>query len=1286
MRKKTSTKVFAVILALSMVFTVNPVMANEERAVNATKQVKENKNYAEGEAIILYNGVSASAKSRMSSSLGSGIEITDTYVFEENAKSAKSGIASGENGMSVSLVKSEKYSTEQLVDMLRKKNHVKYAEPNYKIKKSDYNDTYYKYQWAQDNKGQNAGTEGLDINADTPLLADKDSKERVIALVDTGIDYTHEDLADVVWNNPYNNKKLYGEHGYDFINYDSDPMDDNGHGSHCSGIMAGKSDNGAGIAGTSKSDNIKIMALKILDAEGYGYGMEAVGAYNYIYKAQQLGINVVAINNSWGGAGEEESKILATLIDMVGEKGAISVCAAGNEGMDNDVWESIPANIDSEYVVSVAASNENDALASFSNYGKQSVDIAAPGTNILSSVSYNCFNPSIYENTEALCSIYENFDTGNLVNTMNKNGATGNVATAEDIAYGMDSNGEGEATVSTTEEQFFGENNGSNKSLNWTVTNAESGSYHYLYLPYDMAKARTEVYASISIKVNGPSMNWDDMESIVDIEDLLNSSTLYIADYTLDENGQFEQGYIENNYVQDDYMEEVEISQDNYWSVLSLPIAEKIRKEEKHVLVLAIAANQAGDYSVNIDNFGVSKENIPTNKFGKYDYYNGTSMATPYVTGAIAAVANAYPEESALQVKARVLGSVRKSESLEDMVTTGGVLDLSKVGTPSMFVEKASMNSKNQIEIKGYYMSNAEVYVNDKKADIISNDGMKIVIEGQSYVNRQVTVRVEKDGTVFENNYFFAQGKEFYHGTEITGMMRGGELLSSGDGMIYVDSYGLVSYVTPYTDTDTKEEMFLWSPGSTEFEPKIFGKDYEQTVDYNIYNDTGYVYTNGKIYGILTMDVGYASDKILAMYDDEKGWMKFTDVPDEMAELTGSTLAAYNGDLYLLGGMSEEGNCTGKIMKYSVSTKKWENAGNLPEKRAFSKALQVGKKLIVTLGIGKEEELPKNLIYDGKSWSVSKANLGTATDAYLSEYDIAGAQVGLVQDGIIYTNLSIEGLGDTFTYNVSKDTFMPSGYALNADKLECDNLFATTVEDKLYVIYGEDYIVDDEEEFWSTKSLEDEWFDYAEESIIYSKYLPVTSGYVNVVDESGIGCHVEGTGVYLPGDTITLKAIVEDKDMSVSKFLVNGKSVAKSQDGYVYTVNAADCPNKVTAQIVLSYGNTNTGTKPKLARTKVSKATRTANNKKVKITLKKIKNAKGYQIKYSTSKKFGKKVTKTINSKKVKVILKKLKAKKKYYIKARAYTTYKGKKVYGKWSKTKVVKVKVKKAKKAKKK
>lgn len=182
MRRKTLTKMLSVILALSMTCTINPVMASERLTVAEKQEINKSKNYAEGQAVIMYDSTGTSTKSRMSTSWGSGIEIVDTYIFEQNEAKTKTRSVSETNDLSVSLVKSDKYSTEELITILKKNKNIKYAEPNYKIKKLNYNDAYYKYQWALNNEGQNAGIEGLDINADTEFLGDKDRKERVIAL------------------------------------------------------------------------------------------------------------------------------------------------------------------------------------------------------------------------------------------------------------------------------------------------------------------------------------------------------------------------------------------------------------------------------------------------------------------------------------------------------------------------------------------------------------------------------------------------------------------------------------------------------------------------------------------------------------------------------------------------------------------------------------------------------------------------------------------------------------------------------------------------------------------------------------------------------------------------------------------------------------------------------------------------------------------------------------------------------------------------------------------------
>ena len=1275
--KRMAKKAMALTLAMCLTCTAVPTMANQSLKVTKEKKaVKSSRNYVEGQAIVMYGNTKTSTRSAGSNIADDDMEVVETYVFNSDTSvNAKSANKVSDNGFSVSLVKSDKYSTKELISILKKKSNVKYAEPNYKIKASDYNDSYYKYLWGLDNKGQNNGTEGIDVNADTPLLDNKDNKERVIAIVDTGINYQHEDLKEIVWNNPYNNRKLYGEHGYDFVNYDTDPMDDNGHGSHCAGIAAGKSNNGVGIAGIAKSNNIKVMALKILNEEGSGSGMGAIGAYNYIYKAQQLGVNVVAVNNSWGGSADEEDEIIKNLIELVGKKGAISVCAAGNDNSDNDknLMDNYPSTIDSPYIISVAASNEKDELAGFSNYGTESVDIAAPGTDILSTVSYNCFNPGIYDNKDKLCSTYVNFDNESILNVFNEEGKM--VATPEnnEVAYGTLSESDGTMNVSTTNSEYFGEKSYNNKSLKWEIKGAQKDGMYFMCLPYTMKSSDTGTSASAMVKVSGPKATNDDWLGG-------DNSVIYAIDCKLDKNGKvdisdldtLEHGVFANAYIDEN---------GNYWSHLSGEVSSKSKKDEQHVILLCVSSYEEGDFTVYVDNWGISRENVSPDEFGMYDYYNGTSMATPYVTGAVAAVANAYTNENALQIKARILGSTRNNDNFKGKISTGGALDLSKIGKPGMTIDKVLLNGKKQIEISGYYTDNAEVYINDKKINVISNNGKTIVVDGKSYQNKSLKVKLIKGDRTYEKEYFFATGSAFTKGPSVEADLNGGQMISNGGNLIYIDSTGSVSVGMTYKDDETGKDEFFWRGGGFTFTPDVFGKEYENVADANVYSETDYVCSNGVVYGCITLDQGFAQNTILSYYDDEKGWKKLANMPKEKEELSGVILAAYNGELYLMGGVDENDNFSKTVMKYSTTSKKWSVTKSLSEGRAYSRAMQVGKKLIVTLGSDGTMNAPYNLIYDGTKWTKSKANIGKSIDTKIIEgrnkkFAVIMGEIGLVKGGIIYTNLCVDSLGDTFTYDIAKDKFITSKYALNASNLEFDNLYATTAGDKLYVVYGFVMSYEDDENIWSNnnnmayKDFDDD--DYEDDA--KTLCIPIDSGAVYVDDISDYGAYVDGAGYYLPGDTVILKAAVRDREISISRFLVNGKAVKKGKTGYVYTAKACELPNKITASVKVGYDDIYT----KPGKTSITKAVRAKNNRSIKLTLKKAGTATGYQIKYSTSKKFGKKVTKTVNTKKSKAVIKKLNAKKTYYIKARAYRKTGKSKKYGSWSKVKTVKVKKK--------
>ncbi|MBQ6247943.1 MAG: S8 family serine peptidase, partial [Kiritimatiellae bacterium] len=263
---------------------------------------------------------------------------------------------------------------------------VLYVEPNRKrlVFKAP-NDSDYSKLWAMKNNGQTGGTAGCDIDAETAWEYTTGSSEIVVAVIDTGVDYNHPDLANNMWTNsgeiPDNgvdddgNGLIDDVYGYDFANNDADPTDDHGHGTHCAGTIGGVGNNGQGVAGVNWS--VKIMALKASTAEGSLPSSAIIASIDY---AVQMGARVS--NNSYGGYGFSQAEYDA--VKAAGEAGMVFVAAAGNEANDNDVMPAYPASFDLDCVIAVAATDSKDALAVFSNYGATTVDLGAPGVGIWS--------------------------------------------------------------------------------------------------------------------------------------------------------------------------------------------------------------------------------------------------------------------------------------------------------------------------------------------------------------------------------------------------------------------------------------------------------------------------------------------------------------------------------------------------------------------------------------------------------------------------------------------------------------------------------------------------------------------------------------------------------------------------------------------------------------------------------------------------------------------------------------------------------------------------------------
>jgi subtilisin family serine protease len=275
---------------------------------------------------------------------------------------------------------------------------VEYAEPNFEIQIPDAFDTarepvlphdpQFKFQWALANSGQRGGKQGADISATLAWATTTGAGDVVVAVLDSGVDYTHEDLRSNMWTRPadmapYQDAELGTVDdlkGYNAIDSATDPMDDNGHGTHCAGIIGAEGENNLGIAGVNWK--VEIMPLKFMNAGGFGTTKDAIEAINYVIERKKAGVNVRIISASWGST--QKSRALGDIIRKAYENDILFVAAAGNASTNNDRSPHYPSSYDVPNVVSVAALDRHDNLASFSNYGPKSVAIAAPGVDILS--------------------------------------------------------------------------------------------------------------------------------------------------------------------------------------------------------------------------------------------------------------------------------------------------------------------------------------------------------------------------------------------------------------------------------------------------------------------------------------------------------------------------------------------------------------------------------------------------------------------------------------------------------------------------------------------------------------------------------------------------------------------------------------------------------------------------------------------------------------------------------------------------------------------------------------
>jgi subtilisin family serine protease len=282
------------------------------------------------------------------------------------------------------------------IKTLRSRGHVRFAEADY-LNHADGapNDPSFELQWGHLNTGQtvngDTGTAGADEQSVPAWDVTTGSRSIVIAEVDSGVDYNHPDLAANIWSNPGGVGSCpAGTHGYNVLTSTCDPMDDDttygGHGTHVAGILGAVGNNASGVAGVNWATTI--LPVKWLDSTGNGETSGLISALDWVLQAQAAGVNIRVVNDSATWFGTAFSQALSDEIDLLGQHNILFVTAAGNTGDNNDdlAVRRYPCGYDRPTEICVTASDPKDALPSWANFGPTTVDLAAPGDEIYSTL------------------------------------------------------------------------------------------------------------------------------------------------------------------------------------------------------------------------------------------------------------------------------------------------------------------------------------------------------------------------------------------------------------------------------------------------------------------------------------------------------------------------------------------------------------------------------------------------------------------------------------------------------------------------------------------------------------------------------------------------------------------------------------------------------------------------------------------------------------------------------------------------------------------------------------
>jgi len=605
-----------------------PKEMEEKSGLTKSKQVEtKGKNYVEGEILVKYKSDKIDLDTF--SGRASALNFTNSRSLERKEDLRK-------NNISVLRIKDSK-TVEQKIAELKNDTNIEYVEPNYRRYPTgiNTNDTNRGLLWGLDNTGQSvngvSGTGDADIDAPEGWAISEatTSASVIVAIIDSGVAYNHPDLLENMWNGSSckdeNGNSLGGcNHGYDFENNDKTPLPTtSSHGTHIAGTIAATKNNGKGIIGVAPQ--AKIMAIK--------YGNDIASEIKAIDFAIQNGAKI--INASFGGANFSQSEYDA--INRFKTAGGIFVAAAGNENTNNESIHSYPSDYNLDNIISVAATDQNDTLATFSSYGVTSVDVGAPGVNIYSTVP---------QETATLFESFESLTTPAVPSGWVKGGTSNNWGTYQlddgifwgnvlygDLALSYANN----ANTTITSPTYDLSAGGANIDF-WARCDTEYG-----YTLRD--------YMVIEISADGT-----------------NFSGLNLGGVWGTINGEFNESYLDTDTS--DVNEAM-----HHFKNISIP-SQYLTSNFKFRLRWVTNSSDNNYDGCLVDDIKITKFSDGSDE--KYDYSDGTSMATPHVAGLAALIGGYNPNLTTVQVKNIILATGDSIGSLFGKTVSGKRINAQK--------------------------------------------------------------------------------------------------------------------------------------------------------------------------------------------------------------------------------------------------------------------------------------------------------------------------------------------------------------------------------------------------------------------------------------------------------------------------------------------------------------------------------------------------------------------------------------------------------------------------------